>query len=292
MKILITGANGQMGSEFRWLEESFEMYQFLFTDIEELDITNPDSVNAYFQSENPDIIINCAGYTAVDKAEEEPEKAMHINGIAPEILSKAATANDTLLIHISTDYVFNGQAYKPYTEEDSPDPISFYAQSKYAGEVAVETNANRGIIIRTSWLYSSYGNNFAKTILKLSNERENLNIIFDQIGTPTYARDLCKTILDILPDLETCQGVELFHYSNEGVASWYDFASAIVDLTRINCQVYPIETKEYPLPAPRPYYSVMNKRKIKSQFGIKIPHWRDSLKDCLALLNPLSEIEQ
>ena len=285
MKILITGANGQMGSEFRELEERFEMYQFLFTDIEELNITDSDAVNTYFQSEDPDIIINCAGYTTVDKAEEEPEKAMLINGIAPEILSKAASASDTLLIHISTDYVFNGRAYKPYTEDDSPDPISLYAQSKYAGEVAVETNANRGVIIRTSWLYSSYGNNFVKTILKLTKERENLNIIFDQIGNPTYARDLCKTILDILPDLETYQGVEFFHYSNEGVASWYDFASAIVDLSQINCQVYPIESKEYPLPAPRPYYSVMNKTKIKSQFGIKIPHWRDSLKDCLALLN-------
>ena len=285
MKILITGANGQMGSEFRELEERFEMYQFLFTDIEELNITDSDAVNTYFQSEDPDIIINCAGYTTVDKAEEEPEKAMLINGIAPEILSKAASASDTLLIHISTDYVFNGRAYKPYTEDDSPDPISLYAQSKYAGEVAVETNANRGVIIRTSWLYSSYGNNFVKTILKLTKERENLNIIFDQIGNPTYARDLCKTILDILPDLETYQGVEIFHYSNEGIASWYDFASAIVDLSQINCQVYPIESKEYPLPAPRPYYSVMNKTKIKSQFGIKIPHWRDSLKDCLALLN-------
>ncbi len=292
MKILITGANGQMGNEFRILEDEYQIHQFLFTDIDELDITDSNAVSSFFSLEQPDVIINCAGYTAVDQAEEEPEKAMLINGIAPEILAIAASANEALLIHISTDYVFNGQAFKPYTEEDLPDPISVYAQSKYAGEIAVETNANRGLIIRTSWLYSSFGNNFAKTILKLSKEREELNIIFDQIGTPTYARALCKTILDILPDLETHQGVEIFHYSNEGVASWYDFASAIVDLTRMNCQLFPIETKDYPLPAPRPYYSVMNKTRIKSRFGILIPHWRDSLQDCLTHLNLLSEIEK
>ena len=284
MKILITGANGQMGNEFRRIGANSTDYQFLFTDIEELDITNPKAVNTFFQAETPDILINCAGYTAVDKAEEEPGKAMLINGTAVEILAEAANKTESLFIHISTDYVFDGTAFTPYREDAIPNPISAYAKSKYKGEQAVIYHANRGVIIRTSWLYSAFGENFVKTILKYGRERDTLSVIFDQIGTPTYARDLCCTILEILPSLNDHMGVALFHYSNEGVASWYDFAKAITELEGLKCRIIPIESKDYLQLASRPFYSVLNKSRIKARFGISIPHWRDSLQDCLVHL--------
>ncbi len=280
-----------MGNEFRAVDEIASDYHFIFTDVEELDITNPKAVNTFFQTEKPDVVINCAGYTAVDKAEEEPQKAMLINGAAVEILAKAATNSESLLIHMSTDYVFDGTAFTPYLEDALPNPNSAYAKSKFEGEQAVIYNASRGIILRTSWLYSAYGQNFVKTILKYGRERDTLSVLFDQIGTPTYARDLCRTILEILPSLKDHRGVELFHYSNEGVASWYDFAKAITDLEELDCQILPIESKDYLQLASRPFYSVLNKRRIKARFGISIPYWRDSLKDCLVQLNRKSDIE-
>ena len=281
MKVLITGSKGQMGQEFQLISRGDSGNRYIFTDIEELDITDPIAVTSLIRTEKPDIIVNCAGYTAVDNAERDFDKSLQINGTAVENLARAANETGSLLIHISSDYVFDGTSSTPYQEDTPPNPISAYAKSKYEGEQAVFNLADRGIIIRTSWLYSSFGQNFVKTILKYGRERDSLKVIFDQIGTPTYARDLCKTIVDIFPSLKDHWGVELFHYSDEGVASWYDFAVAIVDLAGINCQVLPIESKDYLQLAPRPFYSVLNKAKIKSRFGITIPYWRNSLLDCL-----------
>ncbi|MBL7137515.1 MAG: dTDP-4-dehydrorhamnose reductase [Bacteroidales bacterium] len=284
MKILITGSKGQMGMEFQVISRGDPVNRYLFTDIEELDITDPIAVTNLIRKEKPEVIINCAGYTAVDQAEQEPEKAILINGTAVEILAKAANETESILIQLSTDYVFDGTAFTPYREDTPPHPLSAYAKSKFEGEQAVINHANRGVIIRTSWLYSSYGQNFVKTILKYGRERDSLSVIFDQIGTPTYARDLCRTIQDILPALNDHWGVELFHYSNEGVASWYDFAKAIAELAGMNCQILPIESKDYLQLASRPFYSVLNKAKIKARFGISIPYWRDSLLDCILKL--------
>ncbi|MBE0649060.1 MAG: dTDP-4-dehydrorhamnose reductase [Bacteroidales bacterium] len=284
MKFLITGSKGQMGNEFQVIARNDYSNKYIFTDVDELDITDQEAVKTLIQREKPDVIINCAGYTAVDNAEHDTDKADLINGTAVEILAKAANETDSILIHISTDYVFDGSSYTPYREDVPTNPISVYAKSKFKGEEAVFNLANRGVIIRTSWLYSSFGQNFVKTILKYGRERGSLNVIFDQIGTPTYARDLCRAIVEIIPSLKENWGVELFHYSNEGVASWYDFAVAIVELAEINCRINPIESKDYIQLAPRPFYSVLNKAKIKSRFGISIPYWRDSLLDCILKL--------
>jgi len=284
MKILITGAKGQLGSELKLLSEEYPEFAFTFTDIEELDITNMVAVSEFFEKSNPDVVINCAAYTAVDKAEQEPDLASKINSLAVRNLSNACKEFNSLLLHVSTDYIFNGKNHRPYHETDTPDPVSNYGKSKYAGEKQMLSNCRNGIILRTSWLYSSFGNNFVKTILKYSKEKNILNVVFDQIGCPTYARDLAGTILKIIPEFNDHKGVEILHYANEGVASWYDFAKAIIEFSNINCKIIPIETKDYPLPAPRPYYSVLNKSKIKEQFNLEIPYWKDSLKDCLKKL--------
>jgi len=285
MKLLFTGANGQMGNEFRLLAPEFPEHQYLFTDIEELDISDREAVFSFFSTEKPDVLINCAAYTAVDKAEDEPDMAMLINGEAPAILAEACNSAESLMIQVSTDYVFNGHAYKPYSEEDPVGPVSVYAKTKYKGEKSVVDHAGRAIIIRTSWLYSSFGHNFVKTILRLADSHDKLTIIADQTGTPTYARDLSRAILTILPAAHNHQGIEVFHYSNEGICSWFDFASAIIEIAGKTCPVLPIETKDYPQPAARPFYSVMNKNKIKSRFGLDIPYWRDSLRECIGVLN-------
>jgi dTDP-4-dehydrorhamnose reductase len=227
------------------------------------------------------VIINCAAYTAVDKAEQEDNLAFLINASAVGILARVASKYNALLIHISTDYVFDGKGYKPYMEEDPTNPVSLYAKSKHAGERQVQSYSNRALIIRTSWLYSEFGNNFVKTMMKYGKERGQLNVVFDQTGTPTYARDLAKAILDIITKKPAINGVEVFHYSNEGVTSWYDFALAIIEFSGITCKIIPIETKDYPLPAVRPFYSVFNKAKIKQRFNIEIPYWKDSLKVCI-----------
>lgn len=289
MKILITGSKGQMGNEFQEIARSDRANSYLFTDVEELDITNVADVSRFLTREKPDILINCAGYTAVDNAERDMDRAMLINATAIEVLAKAANEHETLLIHISTDYVFDGTAHVPYTENVAANPISVYAKSKYEGEQALFNHANRGIIIRTSWLYSTFGQNFVRTILKYGRERGVLNVLFDQIGTPTYARDLCHTIIHMLPKLKDHWGVDLYHFSNEGVASWYDFAKAIIELAGVNCIITPIESKDYLQLAPRPFYSVLNKAKIREQFGITIPYWRDSLLDCILKLKEEGE---
>jgi dTDP-4-dehydrorhamnose reductase len=283
-KILITGSNGQMGNEFRVLSSNSPEYDFIFTDIEELDITDPGALSLFLSENRPDILINCAAYTAVDKAEQEPEKAHLINTVAPRNLVFACNAAGCLLIHISTDYIFDGHSFRPYTEEDTPSPSGVYATTKYHGEHEVIENASNALIFRTSWLYSSFGNNFVKTIMKYAAERGKLNVVFDQVGTPTYAHDLSSAILQIIPQLQDHSGVDIFHYSNEGVTCWYDFAIEITRIASIACEITPIETREYPTPAPRPFYSVLNKAKIKNRFGITIPYWKVSLEECIGII--------
>lgn len=285
MKILVTGSKGQLGSELKLLAKDYGQHQFIFTDVEELDITSPEKVEAFFKIEMPDVTINCAAYTAVDNAEKEYEKALRINAVAAGYLAESVRRHHGILIHISTDYVFDGTAHRPYTESDPVNPESAYARSKAEGEKAVINAGSRAIIMRTSWLYSGFGNNFVKTILRYSKERDSLKVVFDQVGSPTYARDLARSILTILPSLDGINGTEIFHFSDEGVASWYDFALAIIEFAGITCKIYPIETKDYPLPAKRPFYSILNKSKFKERFQIEIPSWRESLKECIRILS-------
>jgi dTDP-4-dehydrorhamnose reductase len=284
MRVLITGSNGQLGSEIKELENNDKKVDLIFKDLPELDICNVEALQAFILDNNINAVINCAAYTAVDKAEEESIIATKVNyeGVL-NIVNALQTVNGKL-IHISTDYVFDGNHFLPYRESDSVSPIGVYGETKRAGELAVINSDIDSIVIRTSWLYSSYGNNFVKTMLRLGNEKENLGVIFDQVGTPTYARDLAKTCLEILTGVNSVKiskNGNLYHYSNEGVASWYDFAISIMELGGENCKVKPIQTKDYPTLAKRPHFSVLNKSKIKTDFKIEIPYWRDSLKDCI-----------
>ncbi len=284
MNILVTGSNGQLGSEIRELSNNYSDYNFTFTDIEELDITNNKSLSNYISSNDFDIIINCAAYTNVDKCESDKIAAAKLNTKSAKLLATECTKNNIALIHISTDYVYGGKNNTPYKETDFTNPSSVYGKTKLDGEKMIEEFAQKALIIRTSWLYSSFGHNFIKTIMKYGKERDELKVVFDQIGTPTYARDLADTILSGIEHIEFLSGVHIFQYSNEGVCSWYDFAKEIVEYKNIDCKIIPIETKDYPLPAPRPSYSVMNKAKIKEELGIEIPHWKDSMKQCLDLI--------
>jgi len=279
--VLVTGANGQLGSELQALASAYSKYEFIFTERKELDLSSSESIENFFKEKQFDVIINCAAYTAVDKAESDEEIAYVINHKAVETLAHIAKKKNISLIHISTDYVFDGSHFKPYTEDEPTNPQSIYGSSKLAGEEALQSiNPRNSIIIRTSWVYSSFGNNFVKTMLHLGRERETLGVIFDQVGTPTYARDLASAVLTIIPQLSN-NDVEILHYSNEGVCSWYDFAIAIFEMQSITCHVNPIETKEYPTPATRPHYSLLNKTKIKENYTLTIPYWRDSLRDCI-----------
>ena len=284
MRILVTGSKGQLGNEIRVLAEDYPDFDFIYTDVDELDITDQLKVETFFVANKPQVIINCAAYTAVDKAETDEAIAYLINATAIENLSKSATKIEALIVQISTDYVFDGKSYLPYSETDETNPQSAYGRTKLAGENAVFKYASKGLILRTSWLYSAFGNNFVKTMTKYGIEREELKVVYDQVGTPTYARDLAKAILDIIPSAIQHSGTELFHYSNEGVASWYDFAKIILDFSGINCNLIPIRTKDYPLPAPRPPFSVLSKSKIKDIYKIKIPYWSDSVKNCIQRL--------
>jgi dTDP-4-dehydrorhamnose reductase len=284
MRVLITGSNGQLGSEIKELATNYKKLDFIFKDLPELDICDFKVLQAFIIDHNINVVINCAAYTAVDKAEEESIIATKVNyeGVL-NIVNALAKVNGKL-IHISTDYVFNGDHFLPYKELDPVSPIGVYGETKRAGELAVINSDIDSVVIRTSWLYSSNGNNFVKTMLRLGNEKENLGVIFDQVGTPTYARDLAKTCLEILcgdSSEDISKNGSLYHYSNEGVASWYDFAISIMELGGKNCKVNPIQTKDYPTLAKRPQYSVLNKSKIKIDFKIEIPYWRDSLKDCI-----------
>ena len=281
--ILVTGSNGQVGSDIRELSSGYQ-YNFYFTDKKQLDITNLQDIRMYIIENNIDTIINCAAYTAVDKAETEQELANKVNHLSVKNLAMLSNEFTIKLIHISTDYVFDGKNFKPYNEDDITNPNSVYGQTKLDGENAIlEYNLKNSIIIRTSWVYSSYGANFVKTMLRLGKEKEELGVIFDQVGTPTYARDLSKTILDILPKIQNSK-LEIYHYSNEGAISWYDFAKEIMKMAKLNCKINPIETYQYPTPASRPHYSILNKAKIKKDFDITIPYWKDSLDKCLKVL--------
>ena len=278
--ILVTGSNGQLGSEIRELSSNYS-YTFFFTDRNNIDITSKDSIKAFCQTNNINVIINCAAYTAVDKAESDELNADLVNRKAVKKLALVSSELNIKLIHISTDYVFDGRNFKPYCEEFQTNPQGVYGKTKLDGESEMrDINPKNSIIIRTSWVYSSFGNNFVKTMLRLGREKESLGVIFDQVGTPTYARDLALTILDVIPQI-TNEKVEIYNYSNEGVLSWYDFAKEIMRMAKLNCKINPIQTFEYPTPAKRPHFSLLNKSKIKSTFNIEIPFWKDSLDECL-----------
>ena len=282
--ILITGANGQLGSELKSLTKNTAQEHFFYTDVQELDITDHPAVLQFIETNSIDTIINCAAYTAVDKAESAFEISAALNHLAVENFAKIAKEKALKFIHISTDYVFDGNKCTPYNETDTQNPQSVYGETKLAGELAVQAiNPKNSIIIRTSWVYSSFGANFVKTMLRLASEKAILGVISDQIGTPTYAGDLAKTILKILPKLNN-EEVAVYHYSNEGVCSWYDFSKAIFEIKKIKIQVNPITSAAYPTAAKRPFYSVLNKNKLKTKFNIEIPYWRDALKRCLESL--------
>jgi dTDP-4-dehydrorhamnose reductase len=281
--ILITGSRGQLGNEMQVAAKLYTATNFIYTDIDELDICNKSDVAAFIKENKVDVVVNCAAYTAVDKAEDDLELCYKINAEAVRNIGEVANDNNLKVIHISTDYVFDGTNYLPYNENQAVCPATVYGKSKLAGEQALSETCPNSIIIRTSWLYSSFGNNFVKTMMKLGIERDSLNVIFDQIGTPTNAADLAETILKIIQKEIFVPGI--YHFSNEGVCSWYDFTKSIHRIAGIECDVRPIETKDYPARTPRPQYSVLNKAKIKETYGIKIPHWEESLVKCIEILN-------
>lgn len=282
MKILVTGANGQLGRSLQYTANQYQNIQLINTDIDNLDITDAKAVNLFFEQQKPDFIINCAAYTAVDKAETEQNAAFLINTLAPEIIAKAAQNQQAALIHISTDYVFDGTQHKPYLETDATNPLGVYGKTKKDGEDAVLQHCKRATVVRTSWLYSEFGNNFLKTMLRLSNERSSIQVVVDQAGTPTYAGDLATAIFMLILKNEFNQNV--FHFSNQGTCSWYDFAHEIMRIAGRNTQILPIETHQYPTPAKRPHYSVLNKAAISKFLDYNIPHWTDSLRVCMGRL--------
>ena len=287
MKVLVTGSNGQLGSEIKEIHLEYENIECIFKDVDELDISDIGSLNSLIINENINAVINCAAYTAVDKAEENIEIAERVNSAAVFNIIEALEKVNGKLIHISTDYVFDGNNSHPYKESDPVNPIGIYGKTKREGELAVINSKIDAIVIRTSWLYSSFGNNFLKTMLRLGKQKESINVISDQIGTPTYARNLAKICLDILQitGLEKISDKgKIYHYSNKGVASWYDFAVLIMDLAGLSCKVCPVQTKDYPTLAKRPHYSVLSKDKIKTDFKIDIPNWKESLKECIIKL--------
>jgi len=280
--ILITGKNGQLGNELKVLSATYPQYDFVFTDVAELDITNTAKVDEMFNKHKPVICINAAAYTAVDKAETEKDLALKINAYAVGNLAENCNKINSRFIHVSTDYVFAGTASRPYTEDFPVDPINFYGESKLKGEeIAMERNPST-VIIRTSWVYSFFGHNFVKTMLRLMKERESISVINDQFGSPTYAADLAAAIMQIATQSEGKGGI--YHFSNEGIISWFDFAVAIKELAGLLCNVKPVDTSGYPTPAKRPGYSAMNKEKIKATFGIELKDWKESLQQCLQLL--------
>jgi len=292
ISVLVTGANGQLGSEIKRISAEFPEIYFHYTDIEELDITNPPAVKDFLDANPVQFLVNCAAFTAVDRAEEEPEAAMLLNAAAVEILAGESSRRNIQLIHISTDYVFDGEKNHPYLEDDPVNPRTVYGRTKLAGETAVK-QSGKGIIIRTSWLYSVFGHNFVKTILRFSREKERLRVVFDQTGSPTNARDLARAVLGMIRK-DHIEGkiprFDLYHYSNTGVCSWYQFAETIVGMAGSDCIVEPVGSKEYPTRAARPRYSVLGKAKFQADYPIGIPHWKDSLGTCIEeLMNNQTE---
>ena len=282
MNILITGCNGQLGNEIQLLEKDYPQHVWFNTDVQELDISNQLAVEQFVAENKIDGIVNCAAYTAVDKAEDNKELCTTLNMVAPAYLAAAVEKRGGWMIQISTDYVFDGTKRTPYVESDTSSPDSVYGSTKLAGELGVSKFCKKTVIIRTAWLYSTFGNNFVKTMIRLGKEKPELGVIFDQIGTPTYARDLAVVIMTII-NMGIIPGV--YHFTNEGVISWYDFTKAIHRIAGITtCHVRPLHTAEYPTPAHRPHYSVLDKTKIKKTYGIEIPYWEESLKDCIEKL--------
>lgn len=282
--ILVTGANGQLGNEFRLLAPAFPGYRFLFAPREKLNIEQPGEMERYFSAQTIDFCVNCAAYTAVDKAETEKENAFFINGYGVACIADICHKNKTQLIHLSTDYVFDGTSDKPYKETDQTNPVSVYGKSKMQGEELALRNEPSAIIIRTSWLYSSFKINFVKTMLRLMKEKESINVVNDQFGCPTYAADLAAAIMQIIASGKSHENPGIYHYTNAGITNWYQFALTIKKLTASNCIVNPITTDQYPTAAKRPAYSVLDTSKIKETFGIDIPNWEASLQKCLSLL--------
>jgi dTDP-4-dehydrorhamnose reductase len=280
--ILITGSHGQLGNEMQQAALQFSGFNLIYTDIDELDICDKMALNSFVKENKINFIVNCAAYTAVDKAEDDVALCYKINSEAVRNIGEVASENGLKVIHVSTDYVFDGTNYIPYTEEETVCPSTVYGKSKLAGEQALIETCADSVIIRTSWLYSSFGNNFVKTMLKLGKDRESLNVIFDQIGTPTYAADLAQTIFKVISNDVFVPGV--YHFSDEGVCSWYDFTKTIHRIAGIKCNVQPIESKDFPVRTPRPHFSVLNKAKIKNTYNITIPHWEESLEKCIKIL--------
>ena len=282
MNILLTGCNGQLGNEIQLLEKDYGQHRFFNTDVAELDITNQLAVADFVGRNEIDGIINCAAYTAVDKAEDNKELCTTLNTVAPAYLAAAVEKRGGWIVQVSTDYVFNGKAHKPYVETDTPSPDSVYGSTKLAGELGVQKFCKRAMVIRTAWLYSTFGNNFVKTMIRLGKEKAELGVVFDQIGTPTYAADLAQAIMTAVE-----KGIKpgVYHFSNEGVTSWYDFTKAIHRIAGITtCKVRPIHTSEYPTPANRPHFSVLDKTKIKETYDMEIPYWEESLHKCIERL--------
>lgn len=283
--ILVTGANGQLGNSIRLLAKHYPQYNFLFTDVDTLDITDPQAVGKAIKDNQVDYVVNCAAYTAVDKAEDDEELCRRLNSYAVGVLGKAAHEAGAKMVHVSTDYVFSGTSCLPYKETDETRPVSAYGRTKLAGEQILQEVCPEAVIIRTAWLYSEFGSNFVKTVLRLGKERDELRFVFDQIGTPTYAGDLAAAVMAVVAaDEKGAYAPGIYHYSNEGVCSWFDFTIKILEIAGIGSRVFPIETKEYPTKAVRPPYSVLNKSKIKQTYGIAIPHWEASLRVCLEKL--------
>jgi dTDP-4-dehydrorhamnose reductase len=278
-KIIILGANGQLGNEFRQLEKDFPSFKFFFYDVAEMDIMQKDLVDRGISEVKPDFVVNCAAYTAVDKAETDKELAYAINSDAIKNIAAACVANSVKLIHISTDYVFDGEASEPYTEDSPVNPSSIYGLSKLEGEKGALHTAENAIVIRTAWVYSVYGNNFVKTMLRLMSTKPEISVVADQFGSPTYALDLAVAIMQIISEGEWISGI--YHFTNEGIINWFDFASEIKNISGLSCTIHPITTEQYPTPAKRPKYSVLDKTKIQQTFNIKLRDWKESLQDCL-----------
>lgn len=284
LNILITGSNGQLGNEMQRLGAA-SANNYIYTDVADLDITDKAAVGRFVADNGIDVIVNCAAYTDVDKAETDSAAALAINCDAVRNLAEAAEANGTTLIHVSTDYVFDGTGCIPLREDDPTAPTGVYGATKLAGEMAIAETGCRALIFRTAWLYSEFGNNFVKTMIRLTSERENLNVVFDQVGSPTYAGDLARTIFDIVENGKYEGNAGIYHFSDEGVCSWYDFACAIAELAgNTECNIAPCHSDEYPSKVKRPNYSVLDKTKIKRTFGTTIPHWRESLEKCMKRL--------
>lgn len=279
--VLITGGNGQLGRELSLVAERFAPLRFVATDLPELDITNAEAIDRCMADLNPRYVVNCAAYTAVDAAESDEQRALALNGHAPALLANACKQHGAQLIHVSTDYVFDGRGHRPYAEDAPTAPLSAYGRTKLTGEQAV-MQSGVGTVVRTAWLYSPFGNNFVKTMLRLSRERQSISVVADQVGSPTYAHDLAMAIGQMMASGKLSAGI--YHYTNAGVCSWYDFAHEIMRLTNRPCRIEPIATEQYPTPAIRPCYSVLSKSKIQADFGIDIPHWTASLEHCLKRL--------